>query len=67
MGYGDLEKGIRWRRSRSDSRPRSRRNSGISRRIPDEVEAVLRDGAARARALAAPVLAAARKAAGLSQ
>ena len=33
---------------------------------PDEVEAVLRDGAARARELAAPVLAAARKATGLS-
>jgi len=32
---------------------------------PEEVEAVLRDGAARARELAAPVLAAARKAAGL--
>jgi tryptophanyl-tRNA synthetase len=34
---------------------------------PDEVEAVLRDGAVRARALAAPVLAAARKASGLSK
>jgi len=34
---------------------------------PDEVEAILRDGASRARALAAPVLAAARKATGLSK
>jgi tryptophanyl-tRNA synthetase len=34
---------------------------------PDEVEAVLFDGAARARELAAPVLAAARKATGLSK
>ncbi|HEV3270545.1 MAG TPA: tryptophan--tRNA ligase [Candidatus Methylacidiphilales bacterium] len=34
---------------------------------PGEVEAVLRDGAARARELAAPVLAAARKATGLSK
>src|SRR5476651_1207891 len=34
---------------------------------PDEVEAVLRDGAARARELAAPVLAAARQATGLSK
>ncbi|MCE0523591.1 MAG: tryptophan--tRNA ligase [Methylacidiphilales bacterium] len=33
---------------------------------PDEVEAILHDGAARARDLAAPVLAAARKATGLS-
>ena len=34
---------------------------------PGEVEGVLRDGATRARALASPVLAAARKAAGLSK
>jgi tryptophanyl-tRNA synthetase len=34
---------------------------------PDEVEAVLRDGATRARELAAPVLAAARQATGLSK
>jgi len=34
---------------------------------PDEVEAVLRDGAARARALAAPVLEKARQATGLSK
>jgi tryptophanyl-tRNA synthetase len=34
---------------------------------PDEVEAVLRDGAARARARAAPVLEKARQATGLSR
>lgn len=34
---------------------------------PDEVEAILRDGAVRARELAAPVLAAARQATGLSK
>jgi hypothetical protein len=34
---------------------------------PETVEAVLRDGATRARELAAPVLAAARKATGLSK
>jgi tryptophanyl-tRNA synthetase len=65
VGYGDLKKELA-AVTREFLAPFKEKFKSLTER-PEEVEAVLRDGATRARELAAPVLAAARKAAGLSQ
>jgi tryptophanyl-tRNA synthetase len=65
VGYGDLKKELA-AVTREFLAPFKEKFKRFAER-PDEVEAVLRDGATRARALAAPVLAAARKATGLSK
>ena len=64
IGYGDLKKKLL---AEIEARfaPFQARFRHLQAR-PDEVESVLRDGAQRARALAEPVLQAARKATGLS-
>ncbi|HEY8153562.1 MAG TPA: tryptophan--tRNA ligase [Myxococcota bacterium] len=63
LGYGDVKKDL-LARLLAHFEPMRERREALARQ-PDEVEDVLASGAARARALAAPVLAAAREAAGL--
>jgi tryptophanyl-tRNA synthetase len=63
LGYGEVKKDLAERMLRFFAPMRTLRED-LARR-PDEVEDVLRDGARRARALAEPVWAAAREAAGL--
>jgi len=63
LGYGEVKKDLAERMLRFFAPMRTLRED-LARR-PDEVEDVLRDGARRARELAAPVWAAARQAAGL--
>jgi tryptophanyl-tRNA synthetase len=63
LGYGDVKKDLLARLLASFG-PIRERYAELARR-PDFVEDVLADGARRARALAAPVIAAAREAAGL--
>jgi tryptophanyl-tRNA synthetase len=63
LGYGDVKKDLLERILDHFGEMREKREALAAK--PDEVEDVLRDGAARARALGAPVLAAARDAAGL--
>ena len=63
LGYGELKKDLAERMLRFFAPMRTLRDDFARR--PDEVEDVLRDGAGRARELAAPVWAAAREAAGL--
>lgn len=63
MGYGEAKKALADKVDEVFGPFRERREA-LERR-PDEVEDVLRDGAARARAAMAPVLEAAREAAGL--
>jgi len=65
LGYGDLKKDLAERVLRFFAPMRALRED-LARR-PDEIEDVLRDGARRARELAAPVWAAARAAAGLGR
>jgi tryptophanyl-tRNA synthetase len=64
VGFGDLKKKLLLE-IENRFRPFQEKYRYFQSR-PDEVEAILRDGAARARQLARPVLAAARKATGLS-
>jgi tryptophanyl-tRNA synthetase len=63
LGYGELKKDL-LARLLAHFEPMRERREALARQ-PDEVEDVLASGAARARALATPVLAAAREAAGL--
>jgi tryptophanyl-tRNA synthetase len=63
LGYGEVKKDLLRRLLESFAAMRARRDE-LARR-PGDVEDVLADGVRRARALAAPVLAAARAAAGL--
>jgi tryptophanyl-tRNA synthetase len=63
LGYGEVKKDLLARLSAHFAPLRERRERFASR--PDEVEEILQAGARRARALGAPVLAAARDAAGL--
>ena len=63
LGYGELKKDL-LARLLAHFEPMRERREALAKR-PDAVEDVLRAGAARARAIAAPVLAAAREAAGL--
>jgi tryptophanyl-tRNA synthetase len=65
VGYGDLKKKLLAEITRRFQPFQERYDHFQSH--PQEVEAVLRDGAVRARALAGPVLERARKATGLSQ
>ena len=65
IGYGDLKKDL-FSAIQERFKPFQEKYRHYQAH-PDEVEAVLRDGATRARELAAPVLGAARKATGLSQ
>ena len=65
VGYGDLKKELAAVTKEFLAPFKAKYKSLLER--PEEVEAVLRDGATRARELAAPVLAAARKATGLSK
>jgi len=64
IGYGDLKKELA-AVTREFLAPFKKKFQAFKEQ-PAEVEAILRDGAARARALAAPVLEKARKATGLS-
>ena len=63
LGYGDVKKDLLARILETFGPMRERREALAAR--PDDVEDVLRAGAEKARALGAPVLAAAREAAGL--
>jgi len=63
LGYGELKKDLFGRLSERFEPMRERRAALAGR--PDEVEDVLADGVARARAIARPVLEACREAAGL--
>jgi len=63
LGYGELKKDLLARILDYFGPMRARREELASR--PDEVEDILRDGAARARERAAPVMAAVREAAGI--
>jgi tryptophanyl-tRNA synthetase len=63
LGYGDVKKDL-LARLLAHFEPMRERREALAKQ-PDEVEDVLSSGAARARALAEPVLAAAREAAGL--
>lgn len=63
LGYGDVKKDLLARVLEHFGPLRERREELAKR--PDDVEAILADGARRARALGAPVLEAARRAAGL--
>ena len=63
LGYGDVKKDLLTRMTAHFAPMRERRERYATR--PDEVEGILADGARRARALGAPVLAAARDASGL--
>jgi len=64
IGYGDLKKELA-AVTKEFLAPFKKKFQAFKER-PDEVEAILRDGATRARTLAIPVLEAARKATGLS-
>jgi tryptophanyl-tRNA synthetase len=64
VGYGDLKRRLLGE-IENRFRPFQEKYRYYQSR-PDEVEAILRDGAARARTMAAPVLEAARRATGLS-
>src|SRR5690606_9199622 len=64
LGYGDLKKALFERYWNHFAAARSRRAELAAN--PDYVDGVLRDGAERARAIAAPVLRRARRACGLS-
>ena len=63
LGYGEVKKDLLARLTAHFAPLRERRERHAAR--PDELEQILADGARRARALGAPVLAAARDAAGL--
>ncbi len=63
LGYGEVKKDL-LRRLLEHFGPMRERRAELTKR-PDEVEAVLAEGARRARALGQPVMAAAREAAGL--
>jgi tryptophanyl-tRNA synthetase len=63
LGYGDVKKDLLGRILEFFSEMRERREHFESR--PDDVEAILRQGAEKARAMAAPVLEGCRLAAGL--
>jgi len=63
LGYGDVKKDL-LARLLAHFAPQRERREELAKR-PDDVEDVLAQGAKRARALGAPVVAAARKAAGL--
>jgi tryptophanyl-tRNA synthetase len=63
LGYGDVKKDLLARLMDYFEPMRARRAALEAR--PDEIEAILRDGALRARALATPILEACREAAGL--
>jgi tryptophanyl-tRNA synthetase len=65
LGYGEVKKDL-LRRLLATFAPARARRTELAKR-PDEVEDVLASGARRARELAAPVLAAAREAAGLGR
>jgi tryptophanyl-tRNA synthetase len=65
LGYGDVKKDL-LKRLLATLGPLRERHAGLAKR-PDLVEDVLAEGARRARALAAPVIAAAREAAGLGR
>jgi tryptophanyl-tRNA synthetase len=65
VGYGDLKKELA-AVTKEFLAPFKAKYKSLQER-PDEVEATLQDGAARARELAMPVLAAARKATGLTK
>jgi len=65
LGYGDVKKDLLARIEAFFAPLRARRAE--LERSPDEVEDVLAEGARRARAIAAPVLAACREAAGLGR
>ncbi len=65
LGYGDIKKDILERMLEYFGPMRERREELMKR--PDDIEDVLADGAKRARKLGAPVLAAAREAAGLGK
>jgi tryptophanyl-tRNA synthetase len=65
VGYGDLKKELA-AVTRELLAPFKEKFKRFAER-PDEVEAVLRDGAARARALASPIIEKARQATGLSR
>jgi tryptophanyl-tRNA synthetase len=65
LGYGDVKKDLLARINAYFEPMRARRAALEAR--PDEVEDVLADGARRARAIGAPVLAACREAAGLGR
>ena len=63
LGYGDVKKDLLARILDHFGPMRARRDELEKR--PDDIEAILEEGARRARAIGAPVLAAAREAAGL--
>jgi tryptophanyl-tRNA synthetase len=63
LGYGEVKKDLLARVMEYFEPMRTRRDELASR--PDEVDDILADGVARARAIGAPVLAACREAAGL--
>jgi tryptophanyl-tRNA synthetase len=63
LGYGEVKKDLA-ERALAYFAPQRARREELARR-PDDVEDLLRDGARRARALAEPVFAAAREAAGV--
>jgi tryptophanyl-tRNA synthetase len=63
LGYGEVKKDL-LARLLAFFAPLRERRAELARR-PDDVEDVLRDGARRARAISAPILAAVREAAGL--
>lgn len=65
VGYGDLKKELA--ATTKEFLAPFKRKFETFKNSPTEVEAILRDGATRARALAMPVLEAARKATGLSK
>ena len=65
MGYGDVKKDLLARLQAYFEPMRARRQDLAAR--PDDVEDILRTGAERAQALAAPVLAACREAAGFGR
>jgi len=64
LGYGEVKKDLLARIEATFAPMRAAREDWAKR--PDDVEAVLREGARRARAIGGPVLAAAKQAAGLS-
>jgi tryptophanyl-tRNA synthetase len=65
VGYGDLKKELAAVTTEFLAPFQERYQKLIAQ--PDEVEEILRDGAARVRALAAPILEAARRATGLTR
>ena len=65
LGYGEMKKDL-LARVLATFGPMRERRAQLAQR-PDDVEDVLADGARRARAIAAPILAAARERAGLGK